>query len=296
MVMRNTIIVLLALVLLIAGCVQPSGETPGTIVNVTQNGTGGPITPPTQPLTLNVTVNQTTTSNGTQTPTAKPPSQDVSYITADSWKIQGTFYSSKSAIPKAGIILLHQVGSDRSGFDSLVPVLHESIPEADILAIDLRGHGRSTNLGTYSKFISGDYRAMTNDVKGAVDYLKFFRHVSDNFYIVGASVGSSVAINYADSDSAIQKIVMLSPGMNYQGVDIKNALGKVRKEVYFVAANEDEQSVTDAQAAYQLSNAYTKEVSIYKSIGAAHGTDMLTTSATSKTEEPLATKIANWLK
>jgi pimeloyl-ACP methyl ester carboxylesterase len=296
MVMRNTIIVLLALVLLIAGCVQPSGGTPGTVVNVTQNGTGGTITPPTQPPTVNVTVNQTTTTNGTQTPAPKPPSQEVSYITADSWKISGTFYASKSAIPKTGIILLHQVSSDRSGFDSLVPVLHESIPDADILAIDLRGHGRSTNLGTYSKFISGDYRAMTNDVKGAIDYLKFFRHVSDNFYIVGASVGSSVAINYADSDSAIQKIVMLSPGMNYQGVDIKNALGKVRKEVYFVATNEDEQSATDAQAAYQLSNAYTKEVYIYKSIGAAHGTDMLASSATSKTEEPLATKIANWLK
>ena len=296
MVMRNAFIVLLALVLLFAGCVQPSGGTPGTVVNVTQNGTGGPITPPTQPPTLNVSANQTTPQqNGTQQ-LPKPSSQEISYITPDSWKISGTFYPAKSAIPKTGIILLHQLGSDRSSFDPLIPVLHDAVPDADILAIDLRGHGRSTNLGTYSKFISGDYRAMTNDVKGAVSYLSFFRHVSDNFYVVGASVGSSVAINYADQDSAIQRIVMLSPGMDYEGVDINNALGKVRKKVYFVAANEDEQSATDVQAAYQISNAYTKEVYVYQSIGAAHGTDMLTASATSKTEEPLATKIANWLK
>jgi dienelactone hydrolase len=143
--------------------------------------------------------------------------------------------------------------------------------------------------------MAGDFRGMSNDVKGAVDYLSFYRYINHNIYLVGSSVGSTVAINYAAQDSGVQRVVMLSPGQDYQGVETSTALSKVAKQVYFVAANGDSQSAEDARTAYGESKAPKKELLIYTDIGAAHGTDMLAASASS-TQGPLAQKIADWLK
>jgi pimeloyl-ACP methyl ester carboxylesterase len=186
------------------------------------------------------------------------------------------------------------LNSDRSGFDPLIPVLHEELPAADILAIDMRGHGKSTNLGSITKFkLAGDYRAMYKDIIGAKEYLKFFRHTPDNYYIVGASIGSSAAIRVPQEESSFQKIVMLSPGMNYKGVDITDDLDFYRKRLLIVTAEGDVQSASDSQTAYSLSQANFKKLVVYEGIS-AHGTDLF--DATESADQVKLTKlIADWL-
>jgi len=307
--MRHAIAAILVLVLLF-GCVQIPGQQAGgpTVVNVTQGAGAGnqgaaqpPPPPPAQQGQQAVTVNVSQTGAqqqqqaGGQQAQAMPASEEITYTTEDNWKIYGSLYKSTNANPTLGIVLLHQNGKDRSSFDPLVPVLHDELPNADILAIDMRGYGKSTNLGTYSRFITGDYKAMTRDVKGAVNYLSFFRHIQNNYYVVGASIGATAGIRYADEDSAINAVVMLSPGMDYQGVGISDALDKVRKRVYIAVASEDPESATDSNTAYSLSKAPVKELFVYKTMGAAHGTDMFKASESSS-EGKLTERIADWLK
>jgi len=303
--MRNIAFLLMVSVLL-AGCVQIPGQqaqqpTGAAVVNVSQNVTAGQGNATQNQQTASVEVNQTV--GGTSTTTSESDalaaisSSEVSFKTKDSWIIYGTHYPSQNANPKVGIILLHELGANRSSFDLLIPVLHETLPDADILAIDSRGHGESTNLGKYTKFnLAGDYRAMVNDIKGARDYLAFFRNLQD-FYVVGASIGSTTAISYGAEDSSIQKIVILSPGMDYKDVDITEPLADYHKYLLIVASDKDVQSAADAQTAYSTSgsDAALKKLLIYKDIGSAHGTDMFNASENSA-DGKLTEVIADWLK
>lgn len=259
------------------------------MVNVTQ-GTGQE-TGATGTTPVTVDVNQTVTpgTGGTQDPIATISQEEVEFRTSDSWEIHGTLYHAKSGSPKTGIILLHQLGSDRTSYDPLIPLLHEKLPEADILAIDVRGQGESTNLGTLQKFkLAGDYKAMSNDIEGAKDYLVFFRQMPNNYYIVGASIGSTAAIRAGAEDSEIQKVVMISPGMSYKDVDITEYLQNYRKRLLIIAAQGDSYSASSAQTAYSSSGSDFKKLQIYEGTS-AHGTDLFA-------ETDVEELIVDWLR
>jgi len=296
--MRSAFIVILALALLFAGCVAPPAPTGPSVVNVTQTAPAGGQAQPSAPSApAQVTVNQTTQGQtvGAAQGLSAIASREVSFTTSDGWKIYGTLYPAKNSKPTIGVVLIPQKGADRSSFGPLVPALHDALPDADIMAIDTRGSGKSTNLGTSAGFLAGDYRAMSNDVKGATDYFSFYRFISGYYYLVGSSIGSSVAIDYAAQDSGVQKVVMISPGLDYEGVDIKPALTSVRKKVFIVASDADPQSSTDSTTIYSLSNAPVKQLFLYKTVGPAHGTDLFAATEASG-EGKLTQKIADWLQ
>ena len=287
--MKNIVFLLLGL-FLIFGCIGEQQTAP-TTVNITEpastQDTGNE-----SPAVVDVNQTADSTADSSSTADEEIEKQDISFKTKDSWEIHGTIYYAQNDKPDTGIILLHQLGSERSSYDSLIPLLHKEMPNADILAIDMRGHGESTNIATYSKFkLAGDYRAMTKDVQGASEYLAFNRQIIGNYYVVGASIGSTTAINYAAEDSAIQRVVMLSPGMNYKGVDITKSLEDYRKRLLIVAAEFDSSAI-DAQTAYTTSKSDSalKSLKIYKGMS-AHGTDMF-----AETNGELENQIVSFLK
>jgi pimeloyl-ACP methyl ester carboxylesterase len=289
--MKNIIFVILALVLLF-GCVGDSTQAPA-VVNITDQTTDGG----NQTTSVTVEVNQTTESgNGAASTQPSIKSEDIIYKTSDSWDIHGTLYYAKDGDAKRAVILIHMFGSDRTSFDPLIPVLHNELTDADILAIDARGHGKSTNLGTISKFkFIGDYRAMTNDIGGAIEYFKFYRNMPDEYYVVGASIGSTTAIRYGAQDPAIQRVVMISPGMNYKGVDITDELENYKKRLMVVAAAGDESSANDAKEVFRLSKSASEHKKLYIYNGTStHGTDLF--SETKGTSADLTKMIAEWLK
>jgi pimeloyl-ACP methyl ester carboxylesterase len=284
--MRTLVFILVGMILLF-GCIGEQ-ETAPTTVNITEQ----PDTTDETPAVVEVNQTTGTSTDTTEEEDDKLSSKDISFKTKDSWDIHGTIYYSQNAKPDTGIILLHQMGLERSSYDSLIPLLHKEMPNADIIAIDLRGHGESTNLGTYQKFkLAGDFRSMTKDVEGAADYLAFHRQIIGNYYVVGASIGSTAAINYAAEDSAIQRVVMLSPGMDYRGVGIADSLDDYRKRLLIVAAEFDS-SAQDAQTAYSLSKSASdlKSLKVYDAMD-EHGTNML-----GKTNNDLENRIVDFLK
>lgn len=151
-------------------------------------------------------------------------SRDVAITTDDKMTIAGTLWPSASG-NAPGVVLLHMYKSDRTAWAPLVRHLNER--GADVLAIDLRGHGGSAKQGKsdlaprVEKRDAKLFQDMHKDAIAAVRYL--VREVKSDparVVIVGASVGCSVAIDTARRHpKEVAAVACLSPGSNYLGLN-----------------------------------------------------------------------------
>ncbi|MFH1221643.1 MAG: alpha/beta hydrolase [Candidatus Micrarchaeota archaeon] len=273
-------------------------------ISLPQTPAGGTTQPPvavvnkTVPAAEQVEINVGTTENGNNSAAAveeevkKADSKEIHFRTTDQWDIYASVYYAKITNPEKAIVLLHQFGSDRSDFDSLVPVLRQQFPDYDIVVLDMRGHGKSTNLGSYSKFQTGDFRAMKNDLKALKVYEQVNRPSMKKYYLVGSSLGSSVALDYAVDDSDVFSVIMISPGLNYQGYDVTEKAQSYLRRLFLAVAEQDTYSKTSADQIYSTSPSDIKDEKVYYGIG-AHGNALF--AATASGAEPLSSKIVSWL-
>lgn len=149
----------------------------------------------------------------------------VEYTTADGVKIKGSYWTPIGRVETAPVaILLHMYQSDR---DAWVPqIVALEYAGFAIMTIDLRGHGKSVepaemNLAERaSRRDPSLFGAMHHDVDGAYEWLRKRKEADlSRVALVGASVGCSVALDYARRDKSVDVVAMLSPGTNYMGVD-----------------------------------------------------------------------------
>jgi pimeloyl-ACP methyl ester carboxylesterase len=229
-------------------------------------------------------------TGGTQQTTLK--NKEI-YYESGGWKIYGTLYDSQSKTPAKAIILVHEFDKDRSSWPiSFIETLHNNFPEALVLAIDLRGHGKSTNMGTWANFDMAAYKDMKTDIISAKKYIGANYPNAEQYYVVGASLGSTAAILAGEQEKTIGKVVMISPGMEYKGVEIDRAAEDYVHDVMAVAANGDAYSTNAVNEIDELRNVEYTEVVIYP--GSDHGTDLF--AATEGGSAPLDDKIVEFLK
>ncbi|MCH8853930.1 MAG: alpha/beta fold hydrolase [Planctomycetes bacterium] len=200
----------------------------------------------------------------------------VEYTTADGVVIVGDYWTPIDMSKKApAVILLHMFRSDRSAWLPLVPELEKA--GFAVMTIDLRGHGQSIKPEDrhLAKRVSDRdpdlFQAMHHDVTGAYHWLQQRPEVDlSRLAIVGASVGCSVAIDYAGRDKSVDVIVLMTPGKNYLGLDSMAHLKKYGQRPVLMLASEEERSGgTDALAKL----ADDAQVKIYDQSG-IHGTRM----------------------
>jgi alpha/beta superfamily hydrolase len=210
--------------------------------------------------------------------TAKPAAQasiDSEEITykAFGWEIHGTLYPAvNKKNPTKGIILVPMLNHSRSSYPvSFIEELHEKMPEALIMAIDLRGQGESTNLGTWENFKSDDWIGMGVDIKQAKKYFKDNYPTADEYYVVGASIGSTGAILAAEQENDITKVAMLSPGIEYQGVNIEDEVGEYVHPLFIAYCSADSYS---AQSAATINSITSSKTTLKSYPGSSHGTGM----------------------
>lgn len=209
------------------------------------------------------------------------------------WNISGTLYKADSTTPRKAVILIPMRGKTRDSYpQSFVSDIHDKIPETVVLALDMRGHGKSVNLGTYDSFQTEDYKAMKDDIVTAKKTLKDKYPTLERFYLVGASIGSSAAILAAQQDSDFGKVVMISPGMEYQGVKIERAVKDYIMPVLAVASANDRDAYNTALWVYSTSGSAQREKKIYEGLS-AHGTDIFGQEGS---DTPLSSVITNFLK
>lgn len=192
----------------------------------------------------------------------------VSFQTTDNVTIVGTLWEANTSKPP--VILVHQLGKDRHTYDSFAKkIVNEGYT---VLSIDLRGHGDSTKRGggtiSYTLFTENDWKQIVNDINAAYAFL-----ATDSPFIVGASIGANAALQYASDHPSTRGIILLSPGINYHGVDVTIASKKNTVSTLIIASKEDSYSANSSQLIFSSLAISDKKLLLVENAG--HGTDML---------------------
>lgn len=214
--------------------------------------------------------------------------EKINLKTADGVTIAGDHYKGPEGSP--GILLLHMMPSNRKSWNNFATKLNED--GIGVLTIDLRGHGESDRGPEgYKQFSDEEHRKSIEDVKTGILYQKSEGH--DPQWIAGASIGANLALQCLAESNNIQKAILLSPGINYKGIETLPLAEAVEsdKSVYIVAAHDDIRSA--ARADHQAREIYTalnckKEIKIFETGG--HGTNIL------NAHPDFIDVLVNWLK
>jgi len=205
-------------------------------------------------------------------------SERAEITTKDDIKIIGDFYSAGENTPYAAI-LLHMMPADRKSWAPFAEKLQKS--GISSLAIDLRGHGESISaidgkIIDYKDFSDEDHQKSIEDVRAAHKWLK--EKGAEYLFIAGASIGANLALRHASENSDIVSVILLSPGINYRGVEALSFANHLdsNKDVYVIAARDDKNVPEADKMAKEIHNAIIskkKDLKIFESGG--HGTDIL---------------------
>lgn len=197
----------------------------------------------------------------------------VAFITEDGVNIKGDYYEGGG---DRAVLLLHMMPATRASWIAFANAL--TAEGLSVLAIDLRGHGESTEgpngtLLDYKNFKDEDHQASIHDVEAAVEFLrgeKKMKYIS----IGGASIGANLAILYAHVHPEIRSLLLLSPGIDYRGINTEKAISdfKGTQRLFFIASRDDEYSAASVKELYEKTPG-EKKIEIFDDAG--HGTTIL---------------------
>ncbi|MGE0042505.1 MAG: alpha/beta hydrolase [Vicinamibacterales bacterium] len=145
---------------------------------------------------------------------ASASGRQVGLSAEDGTALSALLYEASSR-PAPAVVLVHMFGRSAADWDDLASRLQREGISA--LAIDLRGHGRSSGSPEPS-------RAMAGDVRAAVAWLAARPDVRPGaLAVVGASLGANLALLAAVEAPAVRGVALLSPSLDYRGVRIDPA-------------------------------------------------------------------------
>lgn len=200
----------------------------------------------------------------------------VTFQTADSVSIAGNWSAPANA--KNAVLLLHMMPATRVSFSPLTAELNTA--GFATLAIDLRGHGESTEQNgkklDYKNFTDTDHHASKLDVDAAMNFLKGKGFAEGHISFVGASIGANLSLDALYRYSDTRKAVLLSPGLDYRGVKTDAVMKGMNQnqKVWLIAAKEDTYSADSVKTLYTF-NASTAKLTVFD--GPEHGTNLFQT-------------------
>ncbi len=186
--------------------------------------------------------------------------QIVNMQTEDSLNIVGDYFEGNSK----AVILLHMFQKTKLSWRSFAEKLNGD--GYSVLSIDFRGHGESDD--NWKNFVEKDFINMIQDVKAAKAFLKMYG--IKEIGIIGASIGANIALNYSIEDEDVRFVVLLSPGMNYKGINIENS--DFNRPILIVVSKDDVQSFNDSKEILENISNEDKKIALFENAG--HGTDM----------------------
>lgn len=201
-------------------------------------------------------------------------SERIILKTKDGVEIIGDYYSAGKADAPA-LVLLHMMPADRNSYKTFAQKAKEAGFQS--LAIDLRGHGESVNSEKgkldYKKFGDKEHQESVLDVEAAVEFFREKGVAAKKIYFVGASIGANLALWRLAGHPEFKKAVLLSPGLDYRGIETAPFAEKLKEEqaVFLVAAEGDFYSAESVRKLFDIAKS-KKEIKIYS--GSEHGTDL----------------------
>lgn len=180
--------------------------------------------------------------------------------------------------PPPGLLLVHRLGADHTSWDFFA----ERARRAGhlVVALDLRGHGKSTERGgarvSYRDFTDADWAEAIVDLGTAKNTLLAAGADPLNLAVIGEGLGGTLALAYAARDPQMQAVVMVSPALRERGFDNEATLRSLDAlPVLLLAAQGD---ALAAQSAAQLKAVAPGYAELRSYPDAAHGTDLLATA------------------
>lgn len=173
-----------------------------------------------------------------------PDSAEVTVMTPDSLELVGYLYLPKSTkltrLPL--VILLHQTGETHGAWKDLVDVLCGS--DFAVFAMDLRGYGysiydfRTGRNRPPNTFYIGEQARYPDDIRLLVNKL-FTEHGkmldSTRIAVVGAELGGNAGLLYAVDEPGVRFTALISPGLEYSGLQIGKAIRDYGERPLFMA-------------------------------------------------------------
>lgn len=131
----------------------------------------------------------------------------------DHWRLYGDFYLVDPERPT--VLLLHEMYTDRSSWNPLLPPLLEN--GYNILAVDIRGWGSTRGAINWSRAI--------DDVGIWMTWLREEAGVNPELiHTMGSSMGSTLAIRGCANDEFCRSAIAISPGWSYYGYSVEEAI------------------------------------------------------------------------
>jgi pimeloyl-ACP methyl ester carboxylesterase len=173
-----------------------------------------------------------------------PDSAEVTVMTPDSLELVGSLYWPSSAKPTnlPLVVLLHQTAQTHGVWKNLVDILCGS--DFAVFAMDLRGYGysiydfRTGQNRPPNTFNVGEQARYPADIRQLVKKL-FTEHGkmldSTRIAVVGAELGGNAGLLYAVDEPGVQFTAMISPGLEYSGLQIGKAIKDYGERPLFMA-------------------------------------------------------------
>lgn len=192
--------------------------------------------------------------------------ETVTVNASDDLELVGDFYQPEDASETGNpaVLLFHMLGSNRHAYDPILPDLVDA--GYVVLNVDMRGHGDTGGNQVWDLAI--------DDVQTWLDWLREQETVDDSrVAIMGASIGSNIALIGCAQDADCVGAIALSPGLDYFGVEPESAVmsGLAERAVLLVASHSDGYS---AESVEQMFTNGRGDVSARIYRGAAHGTSL----------------------
>jgi dienelactone hydrolase len=198
--------------------------------------------------------------------------EKITFKTKDGVTIAGNYF--KPLRKQAPVfLLLHMMPAAKESWNDFASIIQKNGCAA--LAIDLRGHGESTDMNgvrlEYKEFKDEEHRNSMNDIASAKEFLAGQSDLDmSRIVIVGASIGANLALWQASIDKDVRLIILLSPGLNYRGIQADELAPKFKGPVYIVASEGDTKS---ADSSRKLAGIFSGETKLEIVHGDLHGTN-----------------------
>lgn len=191
---------------------------------------------------------------------AQPVVRDMTLTTPDGFVLQGTLTVPPQAGPRPAVLLAHQFQADRSGWKPLVDRLNAK--GIATLALDLRGHGQSTQKGGQTVAVTPDFMAsaqavgfdkIPGDLAQAAAWLRRQPRINPRrLAMAGSSVGGFAALLAAPTVRPLALLALSPAGKGAFGSGaLDRAVAAVRAShaaVLVMAAQDDREAADNAAA------------------------------------------------
>ncbi len=195
-----------------------------------------------------------------------PLGEVVQIDAADGLTLVGDYYAQIGMSESApAVLLLHMLGSNREAWEAFISPLYDA--GYAILAVDMRGHGDTGG--------TNDWTLAETDIQIWLDWLRTQEGVrTDAVSIIGASIGSNLALIGCANDSTCVTAIALSPGQDYRGVQPAESVasGLAERSALLVGSYSDGSVVRDILA---MVGSAQGEIGTRFYPGRVHGTNLL---------------------